>query len=120
MTDDWRQEGPEAKEIAEAQLGWDITDFATGDFARVGLLLFTGRNGTAKSLREEAAKSYAEKIMIVQEKQVTPCKFHHQKMEDIINRGGGELIVQFWNAAADDSLAASEVVVSTDGVRPMR
>lgn len=34
----------------------------------------------------------AEKIMIVREGQVTPYHFHWYKMEDIINRGGGNLI----------------------------
>lgn len=41
-------------------LGWDLTDFGSGDFARRGLFLFTMRNGAAR----RDAKPYAEKIMI--------------------------------------------------------
>ena len=32
-------------------LGWDITDFGSGDFAKLGLLLFTVRNGSLRSGR---------------------------------------------------------------------
>src|ERR1035437_6228681 len=99
--DDWKAKGIECREIAQNQLGWDITDFGSGDFAKVGLLLFTIRHGTLAPTAGPA-KTYAEKIMIVREGQVTPCHFHHQKMEDIINRGGGVLVIQLWNATAGD------------------
>jgi D-lyxose ketol-isomerase len=114
--EDWRQKGAECQEIAEAQLGWDITDFGSGDFPRVGLLLFTLRNGHGQQLHEPGAKSYAEKIMMVQEEQLTPTHFHFQKMEDIINRGGGHLLLQLWNATPDEQLASSETRVSCDGI----
>ena len=39
--DDWKKAGPECKEIIENQLGWDITDFGSGDFGKTGLFLFT-------------------------------------------------------------------------------
>ena len=110
----WREKGPECREIVEYQLGWDITDFGSGDFADCGLFLFTVRNGL---LSDTGGKVYAEKIMIVQEEQVTPTHFHFNKMEDIINRGGGELLIQLWNSTADDGLAGSDVTVSMDGVR---
>jgi D-lyxose ketol-isomerase len=115
--DDWRAKGPEVSEIVDNQLGWDITDFGTGQFDRVGLFLFTLRNGNLGNLETMSGKLYAEKILIVQEEQVTPYHFHFQKMEDIINRGGGELLVQFYNATAEGELADTEVVVSLDGVR---
>jgi D-lyxose ketol-isomerase len=34
-----------ANEIFDVGMGWDITDFATGNFHKTGLLLFTIRNG---------------------------------------------------------------------------
>ncbi len=71
------------------QLGWDITDFGLGDFETTGLILFTIRNGTLEELQKPGGKTYAEKMLIVRERQVTPTHFHFQKMEDIINRGGG-------------------------------
>lgn len=112
--DEWRSMGPEADEIRARRLGWDLTDFGSGDFASVGLLLFTLRNGDAK---DPAAKRYAEKAMIVREGQVTPWHFHWSKAEDIIVRAGGRLVVELANATDDESaLAGTGVVVSTDGV----
>jgi D-lyxose ketol-isomerase len=42
--------------------------------------------------------------------------FHWHKMEDIINRGGGKLVIQLYNAAPDKSLASTDVTVKIDGV----
>ncbi len=115
--EEWKQKGPECREIIEQQLGWDITDFGGGDFANLGLFMFTIRNGTLAELEKENGKIYAEKILITRENQITPIHFHYQKMEDIINRGGGELIIQLWNSTEDEELADTEVTVSIDGVR---
>ena len=112
----WRAKGPEASEIAEHQLGWDITDFGSGAFARRGLLLFTLRNGRPANLPSRPGKTYAEKIMVVAGGQVTPLHFHWQKTEDIINRGGGTLRVQLFNAQPDGELATTQITVSLDGV----
>ena len=112
----WRAKGPECREIVQAQLGWDITDFGSGDFDRVGLFLFTIRNGTMAELKKEQGKVYAEKILIVEPGQVTPTHFHFQKMEDIINRGGGDLVIQLWNSTPDNGLADTPVSVQMDGV----
>jgi D-lyxose ketol-isomerase len=114
---DWRNKGPEASEIVTSELGWDITDFGSGDFEKVGLVIFTIRNGTFAELKKPQGKIYAEKMLIVQENQITPTHFHHQKMEDIINRGGGNLIIQFWNAEKDNSRASTPVTVSVDGTQ---
>ena len=113
--EDWRAKGPECSEIAEAQLGWDITDFGSNDFSKRGLLLFTVRNGVPGK-DGKLGKSYAEKIMVVRDKQETPTHFHFQKMEDIINRGGGDLVIQLWNASDSEGLAQTEVQASVDGV----
>ncbi len=109
---DWRGKRETCAEIAENMLGWDITDFGSGDFAKCGLLLFTIRNGNPGKDR----KTYAEKIMIVRENQETPRHFHWSKMEDIINRGGGNLVLELNNATPDDDLGQDEVVVKVDGI----
>ncbi|MCC7493315.1 MAG: D-lyxose/D-mannose family sugar isomerase [Fimbriimonadaceae bacterium] len=111
---DWAAAGPEAAEVRRHQLGWDITDFGLGDFERCGLLLFTIRNGKLGDPRSQ--KPYAEKIMIVRERQLTPLHFHWQKIEDIINRGGGELVIELYNSEATEAKAATPVTVSIDGV----
>jgi hypothetical protein len=79
--------------------------------------MFTIRNGTVEELKKEAGKVYAEKILIVKENQLTPIHFHYQKMEDIINRGGGKLLLQFWRATEDEGLSDKELTLSFDGVR---
>lgn len=115
--DDWRGKGGEVGEIVQNGLGWDITDFGQGDFAHLGLTLFTIRNGHPDNLKTMQGKTYAEKLLIVDPDQVTPFHFHWHKTEDIINRGGGLLKIQLANATPDDQLADSDVTVSMDGVQ---
>ena len=114
---EWKTRGPEYDEIRNNQLGWDITDFGSGDYEKTGLFLFTIRNGNVKS---PAGKPYAEKLLLVRPGQVTPFHFHSSKMEDIINRGGaGELKIQLYCSDKASSLPtidrASAVPVSVDG-----
>jgi len=111
----WKALGPEADEIRHNKLGWDITDFGLNDFYAYGLLLFTIRNGNYHD--PQSKKTYAEKIMIVRENQVTPMHFHQLKMEDIINRGGGNLCIQLYNSKADGELSNEPGVVSIDGIQ---
>lgn len=120
--EEWGQKGPEAAEIVENNLGWDITDFGSGDFERTGLFLFTIRNGNPRNWSTKQGKLYAEKILIVDVDQVTPYHFHWNKMEDIINRGGGRLLIQLFNSTPDEKLdEESPVRVSIDGqVRTVR
>ncbi len=113
---EWKTKGHEYDEIRDNMLGWDITDFGSGDFRRIGLLLFTVRNGNPSDPRY--TKPYAEKLMIVEEDQITPFHFHWSKTEDIINRGGGNLLVQVYNSAKEEALdTASPVTVLSDGRR---
>lgn len=112
--DEWRSKGPEVREIVQRKLGWDVTDFNLGAYRQTGLLLFTVRNG---DVRDPASKPYAEKIMMVAADQVTPMHFHWHKTEDIINRGGGKLVIQLYNATADEALDTTDVTISTDGVQ---
>ena len=113
---EWRQKGPEVKDLVEYQLGWDITDFGSGNFSETGLFMFTIRNGHQKFLRTGLGKVYAEKLLIVDTNQVTPTHFHWTKMEDIINRGGGQLVIQLYNSTNDDQLASTPVHAIIDSV----
>jgi len=113
---EWRAKGPEVHEILENHLGWDITDFGKGDFDRYGLFLFTLRNGHPENWSRRRGKLYAEKLLVAEENQVTPFHFHWVKMEDIINRSGGTLVIQLYNASPEDGLDDTPLEVSTDGV----
>ncbi len=112
----WAAVGPEADEIRRCGLGWDVTDFGAGTFAKLGLTLLTLRNGPPAA-PEAGAKDYCEKLMLVGAAQVTPCHFHFAKMEDIINRAGGRLVIELHNATEDETLdEAGEVAVQVDGM----
>jgi D-lyxose ketol-isomerase len=111
----WRKKGHEADEIRDCMLGWDITDFGLGNFKKIGLVLFTIRNGRLRDRRYQ--KTYCEKMLIIEKGQICPMHFHWNKAEDIINRGGGVLAAQLYNSTSSDQLAHTPLTVSIDGVR---
>ena len=112
--EEWKTKGSEYDEIQNNQLGWDLTDFGSGNYDKVGLFLFTIRNG---HIRNTTGKTYAEKLLIVKPGQVTPYHYHKSKMEDIINRGGGgTLNIQLYRSLDPKTLdKTSDVPVSVDG-----
>lgn len=110
--EDWKGKYPTCSEVIENMLGWDLTDFGSGDFHKCGLILFTVRNGNVKKDK----KPYAEKAMIVEELQETPMHFHWSKMEDIINRGGGNLVIELYNSDEKEKLSDQPFSLKTDGV----
>ncbi|TDL79719.1 D-lyxose/D-mannose family sugar isomerase [Palleronia sediminis] len=83
-----------ARHVVDARMGWDITDFGAGDFDRMGLFLFTLRNGRLADLRRGGGMCYAEKLLISRRDQLSPMHTHVVKVEDIINRGGATLCVE--------------------------
>jgi hypothetical protein len=115
--DQWRQKGDEVEEIVKNALGWDVSDYGLGDFQRYGILLFTLRNGNAADWQARRGKPYAEKVMIAEVEQTHQMHCHLSKIEDIINRNGGRLRIQFYNATdAADGLADTPVILNFDGV----
>ena len=108
---EWKEKAATSTEIIENGMGWDLTDFGSNDFQKRGLLLFTVRNGN--TLLDN--KSYCEKIMIAGVNQETPMHFHKLKMEDIINRGGGVLEIEFCNSNPDGSFSDQSFEVKIDG-----
>lgn len=55
--------------------------------------------------------------MIAGENQETPLHFHWNKKEDIINRGGGNLVIELFRSTDDDGLSNKLVEVKIDGVK---
>ena len=109
---EWEEKGAEYDEIRDNMLGWDITDYGLGDFEKVGFALITLRNGNQNNPKYK--KVYAEKLLMLKEGQHSPMHFHWNKSEDIINRGGGVLIIHVYN---DDNgeLGDTDVLVNSDG-----
>ena len=111
--EDYTRDSATARYLREHQMGWDVTDFGRGDFARLGLTLFCVRNGVQS---DPDGKPYAEKLLIVGEGQETPTHRHRVKMEDIINRAGGVLVIEFARADKAGKPTDDPVTVHVDGV----
>ena len=111
---EWENKNQEYDEIRDNMLGWDITDYGLGDFSKVGFSLITLRNGN-QQLPQKYAKPYAEKLLMVNEGQMAPMHFHWNKMEDIINRGGGNVLITVYNSTEDGQFADTDVTVHSDG-----
>jgi len=103
--------------IVDARLGWDITDYGQGRFDELGLFLFTVRNGRPADLQSGRGMLYAEKIMISRKDQLSPMHRHYLKAEDIINRGGGTLVLELFAPDEQGKIdERAEVRVPCDGM----
>lgn len=91
----------DASAIVDARCGWDITDYGQGRFDEMGLFLFTLRNGRLADLQRGGGMCYAEKLLISRKDQLSPMHTHVIKAEDIINRGGADLIVELTGSDPD-------------------
>ena len=113
--EEWQSKGHEYDEVRECMLGWDITDYGKGDFDHFGFSLITIRNGN-RALADKYPKVYAEKLLYLKEGQYAPNHFHWYKTEDIINRGGGNVLIRVYNSLPDEEIDYhSNVTVHTDG-----
>ncbi|WP_171235166.1 D-lyxose/D-mannose family sugar isomerase [Ruegeria sp. HKCCA6837] len=104
---DWspdQMRSPVAETIRSRGLGWDITDYAQGRFDELGLFLFTLRNGEVNDLKSGRGMLYAEKLLISKDKQLSPMHRHIVKAEDIINRGGGDLVLEIYASDPDGGI----------------
>jgi len=113
--EDWLRKGSEYDEIRDLGLGWDVTDFGSGDLSRFGRTIFTLRNGSLKDARYP--KCYAHKVMylVAGQKSVVHC--HRNKREDIINAGGGNILIAVWSSAPEGGLIEAPVEVALSGRR---
>ena len=111
-----RMRAASGSDIHARGLGWDVTDYGRGRFAEMGLLLFTARNGRVGDLRRGRGMLYAEKVMVSRDGQLSPMHRHVSKAEDIVNRGGGDLVIELFASDADGGLdRTARVTVPSDG-----
>lgn len=111
---DWKKHASELDVVRSVMLGWDVTDFGTDDFANIGGVLYTVRNGSI--IDASIGVPYCEKYIIMKEGQHLPKHYHVWKTEDIINRAGGVLQVFLWNVDKDGLQLDTEVHVRMDGI----
>ena len=76
----------------------------------LGIALWGVGMGAQESILKAAVTS-----MMTLPGQISPNHFHWNKMEDIINRGGGNVIFRLWNATKDEQLDTTDVKVFSDG-----
>ncbi len=116
--DEFRARRKDAAHVIDSRCGWDITDFGSGDFDRLGLFLFTLRNGRLADLQRGGGMCYAEKLLISRQDQVCPTHSHIIKAEDIINRGGATLVVELYGSDEYGAFAEDRGgTVWCDGIR---
>ena len=101
---EWNKNRDKATELAKRRIGWDLTDFGSGNYKRIGLLLYTLSNGIVGQNSEPVDQPFSNKLLIVGENQVTPLHHHRMKMEDIINLGGGNLLLKVFNVGESESI----------------
>lgn len=114
----WKKMESKTERIRQRMLGWDVTDFGSDDFASCGAVLFTVRNGDKNDSENRAP--YAEKYILLDDEteQEIPFHYHKDKTEDIINRGGGVLVVEMYGRGENDSLDKEKAVtVYMDGIK---
>ncbi len=113
---DWQENSENIDTIRDVMLGWDITDFGSGDFDKIGAVLFTIRNGKVDD--SSVGSPYAEKILVFKEGQRLPIHHHVMKTEDIINRGGGTMEMLFFLKKEDGTVDyESDVEYYSDGIK---
>jgi D-lyxose ketol-isomerase len=112
--EEWKLRGSETAVIRQTMLGWDISDFGSGDFSAIGAVLFTLRNGAAG--KPDIGSPYAEKLICLYKNQRLPLHYHEVKTEDIITRSG-LMWMELYNSKPDGSVdKESPVKVYCDGL----
>lgn len=116
--EEFKRRAARASHVITARCGWDITDYGAGDFERMGLFLFTLRNGHLADLQRGGGMCYAEKLLISRQDQLSPMHTHVIKAEDIINRGGATLVVELYGSDPDGRFDETRgSTVFCDGIR---
>jgi len=111
---EWLHRIDDVSELVEAGLGWDVVEWPPGPFSGSGLLLFTLRN-VRRRQPSGYTDGYAEKLMLIRPGQRTPLHTHRRKTEDLINRGGGLLVIEF----GEDTASKSHSIILNGVTQPI-
>jgi len=111
---DWLVNQKNITEVLDLGLGWDVTDFGSGNLSRVGRTIFTLRNGRQDL---DYPKSYAQKVIYMPEGQRSIIHYHRSKMEDIFNQGGGNILIELWPVARDNNPSSDGLELSISGIK---
>lgn len=106
--EEWLNRSGSIEYMKKVAMGWDVTDYNSGNFDSIGAVLFTLRNGDVR--HPENGRVFCEKYIAMKPGQTLPCHFHYFKTEDIINRAGGVLRVFVWNSTSEDEGLKKDLV----------
>jgi D-lyxose ketol-isomerase len=109
-----RTKGAEYDEVRDGMLGRDVTDYSAGDFDKADFSLDAIRNGIYAK-RDVSPKPCAETLLYIEERPYSPIHFPWSKMEIIINRSGGNVLIRVYYAYLDEQLANTDVTLHCDG-----
>ena len=110
----WKANVDKLDTVRKVMLGWDITDYGLDDFEHIGAVLYTVRNGSIND--KSVGVPFAEKYIILRSGQRLTNHYHVAKTEDIINRGGGNVLIRVYNSLPNEEIDyESDVTVHTDG-----
>ncbi|HEY8501011.1 MAG TPA: D-lyxose/D-mannose family sugar isomerase, partial [Clostridia bacterium] len=113
---EWIKRKEEQRIAIQNGMGWDVTDYGQGRFDEFGLCAFTLRNGNIDKGKSHIP--YSEKILVMKPGQRLPLHMHITKVEDIINRGLGTLVVQVYNSIDEYTVDyESDVEIYCDAVK---
>lgn len=111
----WRRRAKDYAEVISLRLGWDVTDFGSGNLRETGRTIFTLRNGRAGDRRYP--KTYAHKAMHMPENQKSITHYHRVKREDIHNQAGGNILIALWPVGSGGAPANRPLDLSISGRR---
>lgn len=75
--EDWKGKGTKTKcrEIKDCMLGWDITDFGSKQFDKIGVAIFTLRNGHQNRKQYSVIKPTAKSCLLYRKSRSHRCIF---------------------------------------------
>ena len=101
----WYEHRNLAEEMRRRSIGWDLTDFGSGDFSKIGMFNYTVSNGFIDlTTSKPADQPYSNKVKIVKEGQAYPRHHHRSKIEDNVVLAGTQFDIELHNVGPNDEV----------------
>ena len=97
----WGCKGIECDEIHDCMLGWDITAFGSGEFDKTGLPSLRCATATIRT-RSTGTRPTAKNCQSPPKSRSRQCTSIGLRSQDIINRGGDNLMIKLYNSTEDE------------------
>ena len=108
----WYEHRNLAEEMRKRSIGWDLTDFGSGDFSKIGMFNYTVSNGFIDlTTSKPADQPYSNKVKIVKEGQAYPT-YYAGFPTDLRNK-----LTSLTNQARNNGLGMWQVDINANSVR---